>query len=67
MCKQNNFQIFLLFAIEMAVLSVFLQKKDLGPVGVKRPYLWHNLEVLYLHHYILIVYFLNFQMSSTDM
>jgi len=35
MCKQNNFQIFLLFAIEMAVLSVFLQKKGLGPSRVK--------------------------------
>jgi len=34
MCKQNNFKIFLLFAIEMAVLSVFLQKKGLGPLGV---------------------------------
>jgi len=33
--KNNNFQFFLLFAIEMAVLSVFLQKKDLGPLGVK--------------------------------
>jgi len=29
-----NFQIFLLFAIEMAVLSVFSQKKGLGPLGV---------------------------------
>jgi len=35
MCKQNNFQIFLLFAIEMAVLSVFSQKKGLGPLGFK--------------------------------
>jgi len=34
MCKQNNFQIVLLFVIEMAVLSVFLQKKGLGPLGV---------------------------------
>jgi len=34
MCKQINFQIFLLFAIEMAVLSVFSQKKSLGPLGV---------------------------------
>jgi len=32
--KKNNFQIFLLFAIEMAVLGVFLQKKGLGPLGV---------------------------------
>jgi len=39
MCKQNNFQIVLLFAIEMAVLSVFLQKKGLGPLGVKCKYL----------------------------
>jgi len=34
MCKQNNVQIFLLFAIEMAGLSVFSQKKGLGPLGV---------------------------------
>jgi len=34
MCKKNNFQILLLIAIEMAVLSVFLQKKGLGPLGV---------------------------------
>jgi len=33
---KNNFQFFLLFAIEMAVLSVFLQKKGHGPLGVKR-------------------------------
>jgi len=30
--KKNQF--FLLFAIEMAVLSVFLQKKGLGPLGI---------------------------------
>jgi len=36
MSKQNNFQIFLLFAKEMAVLSVFLQKKGLGPLGVQK-------------------------------
>jgi len=36
MCKQNNFQIFLLFAIEMAVLSIFSQKKGLGPLGVNQ-------------------------------
>jgi len=35
MCKKNHFQIFLLFAIEMAVLRVFLQEKGLGPLGVK--------------------------------
>jgi hypothetical protein len=35
MCQINNFQILLLFAIEMAMLSVFSQKKDLGPLGVK--------------------------------
>jgi len=35
MCKQKKIQIFLLFAIEMVVLSVFLQKKGLGPLGVK--------------------------------
>jgi len=33
--KKNNFQIFLLIATGMAVLSVFLQKKCLGPLGVK--------------------------------
>jgi len=32
--KINNFQIFLLIAIEMAILSVFLQKKGLGSLGV---------------------------------
>jgi len=36
MCKKNNFQFFLLFAIKMAVLSVFRQKKGLGPFGVKK-------------------------------
>jgi len=35
MCKKNHFQIFLFFAIEMAVLSVFFTEKDLGPLGVK--------------------------------
>jgi len=34
MCKNNNFQIILLIAIEMAVFSVFSQKKGLGPLGV---------------------------------
>jgi len=34
MCKKSNFQNFLLFAVEMAVLSVFSQKKGLGPLGV---------------------------------
>jgi hypothetical protein len=34
MFKKNIFLIFLLFAIEMAVLSVFWQKKGLGPLGV---------------------------------
>jgi len=33
--KKDNFQVFLLFAIEMAVLSIFSQKKGLGPLGVK--------------------------------
>jgi len=32
---KNKFQIFLLFAIEMAVLSVLLVEKGLGPLGVK--------------------------------
>jgi len=35
MCKKNNFQIILLFTKEMAVLSVFLLNKGLGPLGVK--------------------------------
>jgi len=35
MCKINNFQIFYLFAIEMAVLSVCFAEKGLGPLGVK--------------------------------
>jgi len=35
MCKTNHFQIILLIAIEMAILSVFSQKKGLGPLGVK--------------------------------
>jgi len=34
MCKKNNFQIILLIAIKMAVLSIFSQKKGLGPLGV---------------------------------
>jgi len=34
MCKKK-IQVFLLFAIEMVVLSDFLQKKGLGPLGVK--------------------------------
>jgi len=33
--KRKIFIFFLLFATEMAVLSVFLQKKGLGPLGVK--------------------------------
>jgi len=33
-CAKKKIQIFLLFAIEMAILSVFLQKKGLGPLGV---------------------------------
>jgi len=35
MCKINKFQIFLFFAIEMAVLSVLSKKKGLGLLGVK--------------------------------
>jgi len=35
MCKTKKNKSFLLFAIEMAVLSVFLQKKGLGPLGIK--------------------------------
>jgi len=35
MYERNNFQIFSLFAIEMTVLSVFLQKNGLGPLGIK--------------------------------
>jgi len=33
--QNKQFLSFLLFAIEMTVLSVFLQKKSLGPLGVK--------------------------------
>jgi len=36
MCKKNNFQIFLLIAIGKVVLSVFSQKKGLGPLVVNR-------------------------------
>jgi len=36
MCKKNNFQIFWLFAIEMAILSVFFANKGLGPLEVSR-------------------------------
>jgi len=32
---KKKFQNFLLIALEMAVLSVFSQKKGLGPLGVK--------------------------------
>jgi len=35
MCKINHFQIFLLIAIEMVVLSVFSHKESLGPLGAK--------------------------------
>jgi len=35
MCENNDFQIVLLFAVEMAILSVFLQKEGLGLLGVK--------------------------------
>jgi len=34
MCKKTISK-FLLFAIEIAVLNVFLAKKGLGPLGVK--------------------------------
>jgi len=34
-CAKKNFQIFLLIAIELTVLSVFSQKKGLRPLGVK--------------------------------
>jgi len=33
--KRTQFSIFLLFAIEMVVLSVILAKEDLGPSWVK--------------------------------
>jgi len=36
MCKKKKFQTFLLFAIEMAVLSVILVKKGLGPLEVNQ-------------------------------
>jgi len=35
MWKKRNFQFLLLFAIEMVVLSVLLQKEGLGTLGVK--------------------------------
>jgi len=38
--KNNNFQIFLLFAIEIAVLSVFSHIKGLGPLGVNLHVWW---------------------------
>jgi len=34
MCKKDNFEHFLIFATVMAVLSDFLEKKGLGPLGV---------------------------------
>jgi len=59
MCKQNNFQNFLLFAIEMAVLSVFSQKKGLGPSGVKA--LRHDFKLFStLGHILLDAIFLDF-------
>jgi len=39
--KKNNFQFLLLFAIKMAVLNVILERKGLGPLGVKG-YKMHN-------------------------
>jgi len=48
MCQKNNFQIFLLIAIEMAVLSVFSQKKGLGPLGVKHLQKRKQLHILKL-------------------
>jgi len=33
--KNNSFQIFVLFAIEMAIFSVFYQKKGLALLAVK--------------------------------
>jgi len=43
MCKKkNNFQISLLFAIELAALSDFFAKKDLGPFRTKI-FLFQNL------------------------
>jgi len=35
-CGKKNSIFFLLFAIEMAVLTVFLAKKSLGPLGVEK-------------------------------
>jgi len=35
MWEKINFQLFLYFAIEMAVLIVLGQKEGLGPLGVK--------------------------------
>jgi len=54
MCKKNNFQKFLLFAIEMAVLSVFLQKKGLGPLGVKVRYAHLQSILITMEHRVTI-------------
>jgi len=36
-CEKNNFQIFLLFAIEIATFSIFWQKKGLSLLEVNNP------------------------------
>jgi len=46
--KQLNF--FLLFAIEVTVLSVFLQKKGLGRLGVNSLY-QHTINPLLIDHF----------------
>jgi len=43
-CAKKKFQNFLLIAIDMTVLSVFLQKKGLGPLGVKLA-IFHDLAL----------------------
>jgi len=42
MSKNNNSQIFVLFAIEMTVLSVFWQKEHFGPLGLGMPVPFNN-------------------------
>jgi len=49
MCKKTNIQVFLLFAIEMAVSSVLLAKKGLGPLEVQTSFqIYYFLSKLYV-------------------
>jgi len=51
---KKKFQNFLLIAIEMAVLSVFSQKKGLGPLGIN----------LIFHHKNLYLEFCNTKLEA---